>query len=323
MKKEIKVVVLAAGKSKRMKSDVTKMVHKILGREIINFLLDSLVEAGIAQHNIIMVASEENILQLKKIIRRDVEYAIQKEQQGTADALLSAKEYIKDFSGDVLVTVGDNPYITAVELKNLIAHHQQTEAQCSFISAVFPHTPPPYGRILRGPNGAVTGIVEEVDANPQQKEIREVNASIYLMDNTVAYPLLLNIDNKNEKGEYYLTDIIQLLRENNHRIEAVKTDNYFISIGINNRWELQEAQQRFNDERLKHLSMETGVTILQPQSVTIEYGVKIGKDTVIYPSTYLAAGTRVGSNCRIGPFVYLENTHIADNKTIRHCQQVG
>jgi bifunctional UDP-N-acetylglucosamine pyrophosphorylase/glucosamine-1-phosphate N-acetyltransferase len=316
MKKQMKAVVLAAGKSTRMKSDITKMAHKILGKEIINFLLDSLVEAGIDETDIIIVAGE-NMDELKQVIGRNVTYAIQEKQLGTADALLAAKEYIHDFTGDLLVTVGDNPYITAEELKKLIQRHREIDSKCTFISAVFPFTPPPYGRIIREKNQKVTGVVEEIDCTPEQLKIREVNSSIYMFDNETVFPLLFKIDNNNSKGEYYLTDIIQLLKERNHTIDAVKTDDYFISIGINNRWELQEAETRFNRDGLKKLALQEGVTILQPETVTVEYDVKIGKDTVIYPSTYIAAGTRIGTNCRIGPFVYLKNTVVKDNEEVR------
>jgi len=317
MKKEIKAVVLAAGKSKRMKSGFTKVVHKILGKAIINYLLDSLVGVGVDESNIILVCGE-NIDEVKAVVTRDVRYAIQKEQLGTAHALLSAKEYIQGFSGDLLVTVGDNPYITAEELNKLITRHREIQSQCTFISAVFPFKPPPYGRVLRSETQAVTGVVEEIDAAAEQLKIREVNSSIYLFDNNIVFPLLFKIDNNNSKGEYYLTDIIALLKERDHIVEAVKADDYFISIGINNRWELQEAQKKFNESHMKQLALNAGVTILQPGSVTIEYNVEIGKDTVIYPSTYIAAGTRIGRNCQIGPFVYLKGVEIKDNEIIRY-----
>lgn len=317
MKREMKAVVLAAGKSKRMKSNISKVVHKILGKEIINFLLDSLVESGFNETDIIIVAGK-NIDELKKVVQRKVQYSVQEEQLGTSDALLSAREYIHDFTGDLLVTPGDNPYITSQELKKLIAHHREIQSQCTFISAVFPYTPPPYGRIIRNENGEVTGVLEEIDATPEQLKIHEVNSSIYMFDNKVVFPLLFEIDNNNKKGEYYLTDIIKLLKDRNYKIDAVKTDDYIISIGINNRWELQEAQKRFNESILKQLAFEKGVTILQPETVTIEYGVEIGKDTIIYPSTYVASGTRIGSNCHIGPFVYLKGVEIKDNDTVRY-----
>lgn len=321
-KRELKAVVLAAGKSKRMKSDHTKMVHKILGKEIINFLLDSLVEAGFRESDIILVCGK-NLEELKGVVTRDVQYAIQEKQLGTADALLAARDFIKDFTGDLLVTVGDNPYITPGELEKLMNHHRDTQAKCTFISAVFPFTPPPYGRVLRSGNGDVTGVVEEIDATPEQLEIKEVNSSIYMFHNEVVYPLLLKIDNKNAKNEYYLTDIIQLLRERSHRIEANPAGDYFISIGINNRWELQEAQDKFNNAHMKELALEKGVTILQPHSVTIEYDVEIGRDTVIYPNTYIASGTTIGSNCHIGPFTFLKGVKIEDNQSVRYEKREG
>lgn len=314
---KLKAVVLAAGMSKRMKSRHTKMAHKILGKEIINFLLDSLIAAGIDETDIILVCGK-NIDQMKKVVKRKVQYAIQEQQLGTGDALLAAKEHIKDFKGELIVTVGDNPYITAQELNTLIAHHREQKARCTFISAVFPFTPPPYGRVIRDQDGAVTGVVEEIDCNPEQLKIWEVNSSIYLFDNEVVFPLLFKIDNNNAKGEYYLTDIIHLLKEGNHKIEASKTPEYFISIGINNRWELQEAQQKFNEAHLKKLALETGVTILQPETVTIEYDVEIGKDTVIYPNTYIASGTRIGSDCEIGPFTYLKGVTVGNNEVVRY-----
>ena len=322
MNKEIKAVVLAAGKSKRMKSGFTKVVHKILGKEIINYLLDSLVEVGVDESDIILVCGE-NLDEIKAVVTRDVQFALQKEQLGTAHALLSARGYIQDFTGDLLVTVGDNPYVTAEELNKLITCHREIQSQCTFISAVFPFKPPPYGRVLRGEKQEVTGVVEEIDASPEQLKIREVNSSIYLFDNSVVFPLLFKIDNNNSKGEYYLTDIIELLKERSQTIEAVKAGDYFISIGINNRWELQEAQKKFNESRMKQLALEAGVTILQPESVTIEYAVEIGKDTVIYPSTYIATGTRIGRNCQIGPFVYLSGVEIKDNEIIRFERREG
>jgi len=315
MNKEIKVVVLAAGKSKRMKSGSTKIIHKILGKEIINYLLDSLVQIGVPETDIILVCGE-NIEEVKAVVKRNVSYAIQHEQLGTAHALLSAEEYIKNFSGDLLVTAGDNPYITSEELHRLVEHHRKTQAQCTFISALFPHTPPPYGRIIRNENREVTGVVEEIDATPEQLNIREVNASIYLFDNGRVFPLLKKIGNNNAKGEYYLTDIIELLQERGRPIEAVIAKDHFISIGINNRWELQEAQKKFNETHMKQLALETGVTFLQPESTTIEFDVKIGRDTIIYPNTYIAAGTCIGKNCHIGPFAYLKGAKIEDRQSI-------
>jgi bifunctional UDP-N-acetylglucosamine pyrophosphorylase/glucosamine-1-phosphate N-acetyltransferase len=214
-----------------------------------------------------------------------------------------------------LVLVGDNPYITAGALQKLIAQHRQSRAKCTLISAVFPGNPPPYGRIIRNEQGEVQGIVEEKDASSAQRQIREVNASIYLFDNRVVFPLLAQIDNHNLKKEYYLTDIIAILQRENLQVQAVQAADCAIAIGINNRQDLQAAHAKFNCQ-LQQTLLENGVTILQPETVTIEHDVEIGRDTVIYPCTYLAAGTRIGKNCSIGPFVYLKDANINDNEKI-------
>lgn len=307
-------VVLAAGKSTRMKSAKTKVLHQILGKEIINYLLDSLVACAIAEQDIIVVASD-NRAAIAGAIKGNVSYALQQEQLGTAHALLAAKEYIAGHNGELLVVVGDNPYITAEALQKLIAHHRQNLAQCTFISAVFPGNPPPYGRVIRNGQGEVQSIVEEKDASPEQRQIREVNASIYLFDNRVVFPLLAQIDNHNLKKEYYLTDIIAILQRKNFKVQAVQADDCAIAIGINTRQDLQEAHDKFNRQIQQHL-LENGVTILQPETVTIEHDVEIGRDTVISPCTYLAAGTCIGINCVIGPFVYLKNVRVNDGEKV-------
>jgi bifunctional UDP-N-acetylglucosamine pyrophosphorylase/glucosamine-1-phosphate N-acetyltransferase len=315
MANKIKAVVLAAGKSLRMKSEKTKVLHQILGKEIINYLLDSLVACGIAEQDIIVVVGD-NRAEIAGAVKRDVAYAFQQEQLGTAHALLAAQEYFAGHEGELLVVVGDNPYITAGALQKLIASHRQGRAQCTFISAVFPESPPPYGRVIRDERGEVRGIVEEKDATPEQRQIREMNAAIYLFDNRVVFPFLARIDNRNVKKEYYLTDIIAILQRENFKVQAVRADDCDIAIGINNRQDLQAAHDKFNRQIQQQLMLEDGVTILQPETVTIEHDVEIGLDTVIFPCTYLAAGTRIGKNCAIGPFVYLKNVHINDDEKI-------
>jgi len=315
MANNIKAVVLAAGKSTRMKSAKTKVLHQILGKEIINYLLDSLLACGIAEQDIVVVVGD-NHAEIAGAIKRNVTYALQQEQLGTAHALLAAKESIARHDSELLVLVGDNPYITAAALQKLITQHRQGRAQCSFITAVFPGCPPPYGRVIRNQQGEVQGIVEEKDASPEQRQIREVNASIYLFDNRVVFPLLSTIDNRNAKKEYYLTDIIDILRRQNFLVQAVQADDCDIAIGINNRLELQEAHSKFNRQIQQQLMEENGITILQPETVTIEHNVEIGRDTIIYPCTYLAAGTHIGKNCAIGPCVYLKNVRVNDGEKI-------
>jgi bifunctional UDP-N-acetylglucosamine pyrophosphorylase/glucosamine-1-phosphate N-acetyltransferase len=315
MADRIKAVVLAAGRSTRMKSEISKVLHPILGREIIRYLLDSLLGCGLEPEDIVIVVGD-NRAEVEKAIGRCYLYARQHEQLGTAHALLSAAEQVAAHDGGLLVLVGDNPYITAAELRKLIAGHQRSGAACTLISAIFPEAIPPFGRVVRDGQGKVERIVEEKDASPEEKRIREVNASIYLFDNPVVFPLLSRIGNDNAKKEYYLTDIVALLRRENLAVDAVPADDRDIAIGINDRRDLQEAQRKFNLRAQQRLMIENGVTILQPETVTIEHGVEIGRDTVIYPCTYLGAGTVIGKNCAIGPFAYLKNVCINDGEKV-------
>jgi bifunctional UDP-N-acetylglucosamine pyrophosphorylase/glucosamine-1-phosphate N-acetyltransferase len=322
MANKIKAVVLAAGKSTRMKSELTKVLHPILGKEIIRYLLDSLRGCGLAEEEIVVVAGE-NLAAIKKAIGGGFRFARQEEQLGTAHALLSAADLVSGHDGGLLVLVGDNPYITVKELRRLITHHRESGACCTFISAVFPASPPPYGRVIRDDQGTVQVVVEEKDATPDQLLIREVNASIYLFDNRVVFPFLAGIGRDNAKDEYYLTDIVGILRRENLTVEAVQATEWEIAIGINDRQDLQEAQKKFNFRNQLRLMREEGVTILQPESVTIEHDVEIGRDTVIYPGTYLAAGTRIGKNCVIGPFAFLKNVRVADGERLEFVKKQG
>jgi len=322
MADEIKAVVLAAGKSTRMKSDLSKVLHPILGREIIRYLLDSLRECGLKDSDIVIVVGD-NQAEIAKVLGSGYRFACQREQLGTAHALLSASALVAAHEGDLLVLVGDNPYITAAELRKLITRHQRGRAHCTFVSAVFPGEPPPYGRVVRDARGRVLRIVEEKDASPEERRIREVNASIYLFDNRAVFPLLPRIGNDNAKKEYYLTDIIALLRRENMEVDAVQAADCDIAIGINDRRDLQEAQCKFNLLAQRRLMTDGGVTILQPETVTIESGVEVGRDTVIFPCTYLAAGTRIGRDCAIGPFAYLKNVHVGDGETLEFIKKQG
>ncbi len=320
--RKMKAVILAAGESKRMKSATSKIVHKILGKEIINFTLDAVVQAGISEEDIIVVAGA-NRKQLESAVDRQVVYVEQRERLGTAHALLMAYDTLKGCECDTLVLVGDNPYITTDEIKNLIQFHRQKGAEASLITAQFPDMPPAYGRILRNADDAVMGIVEEIDASEAERQIREVNSSIYLFKNEVVLDLLKLIGNDNRKGEYYLTDIVAILNNRGLRVDGIKASDYRVAIGINDRWDLQQAIRHFNQLRLKSFSVETGVTFIDPNSTFVEYDVQIGKDTTVYPSTYIGKGSRIGSNCQVGPFTYLKNATIADETVIEYQQIVG
>jgi bifunctional UDP-N-acetylglucosamine pyrophosphorylase/glucosamine-1-phosphate N-acetyltransferase len=322
MADRIKAVVLAAGKSTRMKSGLSKVLHPILGREIIRYLIDSLLACGLAEEDIVIVVGD-NRAEIEKALGGRFLYARQQQQLGTAHALLSAAEQVAAHDGGLLVLVGDNPYITAAELRELIDRQQQSGAACTLVSAVFPEAIPSFGRIVRDTQGRVERIVEEKDASPAERGIREVNASIYLFANRIVFPLLAQIGNDNAKKEYYLTDIVAILRREGLAVEALPAADRDVAIGINDRCDLQQAQAKFNLRRQRQLMLEAGVTILQPETVTIEHDVEVGRDTVLYPGTYLGAGTRIGRGCAIGPFAFLKNVRVGDGERLSFAKKEG
>ncbi|HDP94416.1 MAG TPA: hypothetical protein ENN40_03540 [Candidatus Aminicenantes bacterium] len=319
MKGSIAAVVLAAGQSRRMRSRRSKVVHPLLGRPLILWLLENMAAAGIPAENTVLVCGE-NLEEVQEAVSgRPVRYAVQSPPMGTAHALLSAADQVADFSGELLVTVGDNPWITAGEIRRLCESHSADPVPCTFLSALFPHTPPPYGRVVRTPGGGVAAVVEELDATPDQLKLREVNSSIYLFHTPTVWPLLSRITNRNRKNEYYLTDIIEILHDQSHRVHALCAQDYRVALGINNRWDLQAAEREFNLRKLRRLAEEGGVTVMDPGSTTVECDVSIGEDTVLFPCTYIGAGTRIGRDCRIGPFAYLRNDTIPDGGVVPPC----
>jgi len=315
IKRNKKAVVLAAGRSKRMKSSLSKVVTPILGKPVLLHLLDALAGAGIGPEDVILVVSPDHE-EVKRVVRRPVRYAVQDPPLGTAHALKSAIPFLAGFKGDLLVMVGDNPYIQSHDLLGLFAEHQEKPAACTLLSAVFPEVPPPYGRIIRSESGDVCKIVEELDASIEERAIFEVNASIYLFDFPALESRIDRIGNANKKGEFYLTDIVSILKEDSLRVRALPAQDCRVSIGINTKWELSEAIAYLNRVNMKRLAEEKGVLFLQPESTMVDMDVSIGSETIIYPCTILTEGVTIGERCHIGPFVLLRGGSVGDGEVV-------
>ncbi len=245
--REIASVVLAAGKSTRMKSGTNKVLLPILGKPMIRYQLEALRAAGIARVFLVVGFQAEAV---EAELRTEAEYVLQPEQKGTGHALIQARDRLLTLGPDldVVVTVGDNPYITAGILRELIRVHRERQAAATIVTAVF-DDPPPYGRVIRDAGGRVLTIVEEFDATPEQKLIREVHVSIYAFRAEAALPLLDEIRNDNAKKEYYLTDIIGILAAHGHRIETVPCEDPRITLGINTPQDLAAAETYFRSAR--------------------------------------------------------------------------
>jgi len=301
-------IILAAGQSTRMKSQLSKVLHPICGRKIIRYITD-LVDAVSAQRGVIVLGYQADRIQ-KELSDTKIEFACQKEQLGTAHAVSQTSDILADFSGTVLILNGDTPLLTSQELTELIRFHHETQAECTILSSDIPN-PFGYGRIVRDETGTVLEIVEEKDASEEQKKIKEINSGIYCFDARSLFDSLSKISNRNAKKEYYLTDSIAILRQEGKLVQALKAEDYQAVLGINTRVHLAEAT-RIMHQRIATQLMEGGVTIVDPNNTYIDFGVRIGQDTTICPGCVIEGNSSIGKNCHIGPFSWIVGTTLED-----------
>ncbi|MEW4372776.1 bifunctional UDP-N-acetylglucosamine diphosphorylase/glucosamine-1-phosphate N-acetyltransferase GlmU [Paenibacillus kandeliae] len=305
-------VVLAAGKGKRMKSKLYKVLHPVCGKPMVGHVVDTVKQINCERSVVIVGHGAETV---KAYLGERAEYALQSEQLGTGHAVSQAEPLIGSEQGITIVICGDTPLVTPETLENLIAHHEAEGAAVSILTASMPD-PTGYGRIIRGEDGGVRKIVEQKDGNAEELAVHEINTGTYCFDNELLFAALKHVDNNNAQGEFYLTDCIPILREQGKRIAAYETMDIAESIGVNDRVALSDAEQ-FMRERLAKKHMLNGVTIIDKASTYIGADVEIGSDTILYPGTILKGNTVIGEDCIIGPNTEIENSSVGSGTTIR------
>lgn len=311
--KELIAIILAAGKGSRMNSELPKVLHKVGGKPMLQHVMNVAETAG-ATKNIVVIGYLGE--QVKAYVGESAEVVEQKEQLGTAHAVLQVKENLKDFSGAVMILCGDTPLLDAAELQEFFSTHERTHAAATVLTAVM-QDPTGYGRIVRDADGKVLKIVEHKDASAEELAIAEVNTGIYCINAPLMFEMLEQISCNNAQGEFYLTDIIHLLVKNSKLVLGVKTNNPASTLGVNSRQQLALAEKLMRERTLDKL-MSQGVTIMNPESTFIDAEVVIGRDTVIYPFTWLEGDCVIGDNCQIGPNVRLYNVCMGDSNTIHY-----
>lgn len=310
--KEFVAVILAAGKGKRMKSNCPKVLHRICGKPLLYYVLKTAEKLKIKEKILVVGYKYEEVL--KNIPAESIKYVIQKNQLGTGHAVLQTESLLKDYAGNILILYGDVPFLTTATLKLLINKFLKENAACAVLTAEF-QNPFGYGRIVRDKRNELVKIVEEKDADKETKKIKEINSGIYCFKAPLLFKALKKIKKNPLQKEYYLTDVISVLKKEGEKVIAVKTENPGEVRGINNRWELQEMEELLKEKILKKFA-SNGVSIISPKTTFIEEDVKIKKDSIIYPFTYISGKTVIGENCEIGPFVYLKDVKIRDNVKI-------
>ncbi|MDD5060432.1 MAG: NTP transferase domain-containing protein [Candidatus Omnitrophica bacterium] len=311
MKKELAVIILAAGKSTRMKSDLPKVLHPICARPMLGYVLD-LVKSLKPKQVVAVLGHKQELV--RKIIPSGVKIAIQKKLIGTAEAVKTGLSALKSFKGTVLVLYGDTPLLKKETIKKLLDYHLENEIDATLLTAYL-KKPSGYGRIQRDKYFSISSIVEEKDADEAQKEIKEINTGIMVFKKETLESNLKYIRPNNRKKEYYLTDIIEILAKRNRLVDGIKAEDAKEVLGINTRAELASANAIVK-KNINEKFMNNGVTILDPESTFISFGTKIGVDTVIYPFTVIERGVRIGKRCSVGPFAHLrDNVELKDDVT--------
>jgi bifunctional UDP-N-acetylglucosamine pyrophosphorylase / glucosamine-1-phosphate N-acetyltransferase len=287
-------VVMAGGLGTRMKSETPKHLHGLLGRRVVDWVLEAAAATG--ADPVVVVASPETADAYD-----GATVAVQERPLGTGDAVAAARGTLDGFAGAVLVLDAAAPLLTPELLRELVEEHRRQDAGVTLLTFE-PQTALPYGRILRDESGAVRAIVEEADASPEQRQLRELNASTYVFDAGALWEALGGLDSSNELGELYLTDTIARIVDAGRRAAAYRSPDPLAPLGINNRVELAVAAAALRD-RINERHMLAGVTIVDPATTWIDAGVELEPDAVIHPFSVLRGATRVERGAQIGPHV--------------------
>jgi bifunctional UDP-N-acetylglucosamine pyrophosphorylase/glucosamine-1-phosphate N-acetyltransferase len=314
----MQALVLAAGKGTRMRSECPKVLHEIFGRPLLDYVLESLSSVGARAPRVVIGSGADQVLAyLKKKARHSKVRAVpvlQREQKGTGHAVMVARAAFRGASGDLIVWPGDMPLVRPETIRELLRRHRRARAQVSVLSGLAVD-PAGYGRILRA-GGSFYAIREELDASEAERRICEVNTGIYVFKLKPLLKALEEIRPQNKKQEYYLTDTVEIFLKNGSRIEAFPLASAEEAQGINSRQHLAEAMTIMNQREISR-HQEEGVTFISPEQTYVGPGVKIGRDTVIYPWCYIESGVRIGKKCEVGPFAKIRSgTCVGDGSVI-------
>jgi len=305
----LKAVVLAAGEGKRMHSALPKVLHPVAGRPMVGYVVDA--ARALEPERVVVVVGH----QADKVVQylQDAAVFVRQERQlGTGHALLTARETLGSEEADLLLLYGDLPLITAGTLARLVDDHRSSGAAATVLTVCL-DDPTGYGRIIRDPStGSISRIVEEADADPEERAVSEINTGIYCFRLPDVFPYLDRLTTDNLQGELYLVDLVSLLLHDGHRVGTVTAPDPREVEGVNNRVHLARAEAEARARIVNEL-MEAGVTVTDPGSTFVDWGIPVGPDTVLEPGTVIQGKTRIGSGCRIGPWTHLSDSAVGDN----------
>lgn len=313
------VIVLAAGAGTRMRSDIPKMLHPLAGRSMLAHVVHAVAKVS-PQHLVTVLGHSRELItpavdELAEHLGRTITITIQEEQLGTGHAVLCGLTALPaGFDGTVVVTTSDTPLLDADTLAGLISTHTTAAAAATVLTTTLPD-PTGYGRVLRTQDREVIAIVEQADASPSQREIREVNAGVYAFDAAALRSALNRLRSDNAQHELYLTDVISILRGDGQIVHAQHVDDSMLVAGVNDRVQLSALGAELN-RRIVAAHQRAGVTVIDPATTWIDVDVTIGQDTVVHPGTQLLGATVIGGHCTIGPDTTLEDVTVGDAASV-------
>lgn len=304
-------VILAAGKGVRMKSDLPKVVHRAAGKPLVAHVVNAVQAAGVNEIVLVVGHGREHVQAL--FGDSSINFAIQEQQLGTGHALMQARKQVPA-DNTVLVLAGDTPLLRSSSLKILMDHHQTSRAAATVLTTCL-EQPYGYGRVVRDKDGQFMRIVEEKDASPEEKSITEINSGIYCFQASQVFPVLQQLQPANAQGEYYLTDVLEILKAKGQRVEVVMAAVPEEIHGVNDRIQLAQAEKILR--RRKNLElMRDGVTLVEPDSILVDCEVTIGRDTILMPFTLIQGQTVIGEGCEIGPWTNITDSRIGSHVII-------
>ncbi len=310
---------MAAGEGKRMKSDIPKVLHRVAGKPMLEYMLEAFRQLEVKKTIVIVGHKAQKVKEAFKGER--IKALRQPKLLGSGDALRLTRSVLANFRGDVLVVYGDTPLVSYESLKNLIQSHRATQAACTILTAVTKN-PTGFGRIVRGEDNRIATIVEEQEADTYEKAIGEINVGAYCFKAKELFLSLKEIKPDNIKKEYYLTDTIKVLSKKRAKIESVYARDEEEALGVNSRYALSQAGAIINKRNIEKLSSGE-VTVVDPATTYLYADLEVGRDTIIYPHTVIEGKVKIGRGCRIGPFAHIRSgTILQDNVHIGNFVEV-
>ncbi|MGC4378594.1 bifunctional UDP-N-acetylglucosamine diphosphorylase/glucosamine-1-phosphate N-acetyltransferase GlmU [Fictibacillus sp. Mic-4] len=305
-------VVLAAGQGTRMKSSLYKVLHPVCGKPMVQHVIDQLNELEVTKIVTVIGHGAEKV---KESLSGNTTFVLQEKQLGTAHAVMQAESEIGSSEGLTLVVCGDSPLIQAETIRKLMEEHEKAKAKVTVLTAKA-EDPTGYGRIIRDAIGNLERIVEQKDASAEEKAVQEINTGVFCFDNRTLFEALKEVNNNNAQGEYYLPDVIEIIRKKGEIVTACQAASFEEALGVNDRVALSKAESLMR-KRINEKHMRNGVTIIDPDHTYISADSVIGRDTVLYPGTIISGKSEIGENNSIGPNTEIKDSTIGNGNVIR------